>query len=72
MVVTRIRAGEIKLMVLLLITIICLLNDGSYTYLHPATRKFTAIDLSLCSPNIRMEIIIFYFLFKVTPVTTRD
>ena len=35
---------------------VCLLNDGSYTYLHPATGTCTAIDLSLCSPNIRMEI----------------
>ena len=35
---------------------VCLLNDGSYTYLQPATGTFTAIDLSLCSPNIRMEI----------------
>ena len=33
-----------------------LLNDGSYTYLHPATGTFTAIDLSLCSPHILMEI----------------
>ena len=35
---------------------ICLLNDGSYTYLHHATGTFTAIDLSLCSPDILMEI----------------
>ena len=35
---------------------ICLLNDGSYTYLHQATGTFTAIDLSLCSPDILMEI----------------
>ena len=35
---------------------ICLLNDGSYTYFHPATGTFTAIDLSLCSPDILMEI----------------
>ena len=35
---------------------ICLLNDGSYTYLHPATGTFTAIDLSLCSPDIIMEL----------------
>ena len=35
---------------------VCLLNDGSYTYLHPATGTFTAIDLSLCSPDILMEI----------------
>ena len=35
---------------------ICLLNDGSHTYLHPATGTFTAIDLSLCSPDILIEI----------------
>ena len=35
---------------------VCLLNDGSYTYLHPATGTFTAIDNSLCSPDILMEI----------------
>ena len=35
---------------------VCLLNDGSYTYFHPATGTFTAIDLSLCSPDILMEI----------------
>ena len=35
---------------------ICLLNDGSCTYLHQATGTFTSIDLSLCSPDIRMEI----------------
>ena len=35
---------------------VCLLNDGSYTYLHPATGTFTAIDLSLCSLKIRMDI----------------
>ena len=36
--------------------IICLINDGSYTYLHPSTGTFTAIYISLCSPNIRLEI----------------
>ena len=35
---------------------ICLLNDGSYTYLHPVTGTCTTIDLSLCSPNIRMDL----------------
>ena len=35
---------------------ICLLNDGSYTYLHPTTGTFTANDLSLCSLDILMEI----------------
>ena len=43
-------------MTLLLITMLCLLNDGSCTYLHPATGTFTAIDLSLCSPDILVEI----------------
>ena len=34
----------------------CLLNVGSYAYLHLDTGTFTSIDLSLCSPNIRIEI----------------
>ena len=34
----------------------CLLNDGSYTYFYSATGTFTAIDLSLCSLDIIMEI----------------
>ena len=33
---------------------VCLLNDGSYTYLHPATGTFTTIDHSMCSPDILM------------------
>ena len=35
---------------------VCFLNNGYYTYLHPATGTFTTIDLSLCSPDILMEI----------------
>ena len=35
---------------------VCLLNDCSYTCLHLASGTFTSIDLSLCSPIIRMEI----------------
>jgi len=34
---------------------LCILNDGSNTYLHPPTGTLTAIDLSLCSPNIYMD-----------------
>ena len=34
-----------------------LLNDGSYTYLHPATGTFTAIAISPCSPNIVWRLI---------------
>ena len=33
---------------------ICLLNDGSYTYFHPET--FTAINFSLCAPNICIDV----------------
>ena len=67
---TETIVGEIKLTILLRITIIYVylmmvlihictqlqLNDGSYTYLHPATGTFTAIHLSLWSLSIRMEI----------------
>ena len=30
---------------------ICLFNDDTPTYLHPATRSFTSIDLTMCSVN---------------------
>ena len=31
---------------------ICLMNDKSYTYIHPTTHSFTSIDLSLCLSSI--------------------
>jgi hypothetical protein len=31
------------------------LNDGSHTYLHPGNGSFTAIDLSLCDPNLFID-----------------
>ena len=34
---------------------LCILNDGSSTYLHPASGSFSAIDLSICSPSIFMD-----------------
>ena len=34
---------------------LCLLNDGSFTYLHPGSGTYTAIDLSLCSPNLLLD-----------------
>lgn len=33
---------------------LCLLNDGSNTYLHPAYGTYSAIDLTLCEPEIRL------------------
>ena len=34
---------------------LCLLNDNSPTYLHPATGSFTNIDLSICHPSIFLD-----------------
>ena len=34
---------------------ICLFNDDTPTYLHPATGSFTSIDLTLCSPSLFMD-----------------
>ena len=34
---------------------LCVLNDDSPTYLHPASGSMTAIDLSICSPDIFMD-----------------
>ena len=35
---------------------LCLLNDGSPTYLHPGSGTRTAIDLSMCSPSIFQDL----------------
>ena len=35
---------------------LCLLNNGSTTYMHAATASVSAIDLSICSPNIFLDV----------------
>ena len=35
---------------------ICLLNDKSPTYFHPASGSFTSIDLSLCSASVFLDL----------------
>ncbi|KAJ8048354.1 hypothetical protein HOLleu_00632 [Holothuria leucospilota] len=35
---------------------LCLLNDGASTYIHPASGSRSAIDLSICSPAILMDL----------------
>lgn len=34
---------------------LCLWNDDSFTYMHPATGSLTSIDLSLCSPGLLLD-----------------
>lgn len=34
---------------------ICLYNDKSYTYLHPSSGAYTAIDLTLCDPATYLD-----------------
>ena len=34
---------------------LCLMNDNSYTYLHPATGLFSSLDLSLCHPSLLLD-----------------
>ena len=34
---------------------LCLMNDKSYTYLHPATGTFSSLDLSLCHPSLLLD-----------------
>ena len=34
---------------------ICLFNDDTPTYLHPATGSLTSIDLTMCSPSLFMN-----------------
>ena len=31
---------------------LCLLNDKSHTYLHPATGSYSSLDLTFCSPEL--------------------
>ncbi|GFY75605.1 putative tick transposon [Trichonephila inaurata madagascariensis] len=33
-----------------------LLNDGSNTYFHSPTQSFSAIDLSICSPSLLLDL----------------
>ena len=34
---------------------LCLMNDKSYTYLHPATGHLSSLDLSLCHPSLFLD-----------------
>ena len=34
---------------------LCLMNDKSHTYLHPATGIFSSLDLSLCHPSLILD-----------------
>ena len=34
---------------------LCLLNDKTYTYLHPATGSYSSLDLTLCSPEVTID-----------------
>ena len=34
---------------------LCLMNDKSHTYLHPATRTFSSLDLSLCHQSLILD-----------------
>jgi len=34
---------------------LCILNDSSSTYIHPATGSSSAIDFSICSPDIFLD-----------------
>ena len=36
-------------------TDLCLMNDKSHTYLHPATGTFSSLDLSLCHPSLILD-----------------
>ena len=34
---------------------LCILNDGSATYIHPATSSTSALDLSICGPSLVLD-----------------
>ena len=35
----------------------CLLNNKSHTYIHPATGAHSSIDLSICDPDIFLDLV---------------
>ena len=39
---------------------LCLFNNKSYTYLHPATGHYSSLELSICSPSVFLD-----YSFKV-------
>ena len=34
---------------------LCVLNDGTSTYIHPATGSTSALDLSICGPSLVID-----------------
>ena len=34
---------------------LCILNDGSVTYIHPATGSTSTLDLSICGPSLVVD-----------------
>ena len=34
---------------------LCICNDKSHTYLHPATGSYSALDLTICSPDLFLD-----------------
>ena len=34
---------------------LCILNDGSATYIHPTTGSTSALDLSICGPSLVVD-----------------
>jgi len=34
---------------------LCILNDGSSTYIHPATGSTSALDISICGPSLVLD-----------------
>ena len=36
-------------------SVVCLINDKSYTYFHSTTGSFSSINLSLCHPSLYLD-----------------
>jgi len=51
---------------------LCLLNDGSSTYMHAATASTSAIDLSICSPTIFRTYGGIFIMTSVEAITTQS
>ena len=52
---TYLWGGNTAVETFMTINNICLFNDDTPTYLHPATGSFTSKDLTMCSPSLFMD-----------------
>ena len=51
---------------------LCLFNDGSYTFLHSGNGSYSAIDLSLASPEILIDFLGRFMMIVAAVITSQS